>query len=412
MKFMKSGLGIAKVALIGVILATALSASAFALDVNVENQVKTISTGETAQFIVNLENTGTEEELVSLSTESDVTTMFSDDEVVLGAGQEKVVYLFALSADKGEGTYLIQLNANEETLNLALEIEEGQPALELYNGYGKVTAVQDSSQSIKMVAKNTGDEEIENVVVSGDFSEKLDAEYPEPFDLEAGEEKQVSVVLNVPLDFPKDEYDYEVTIASGSTKATQEVEIEVIGALPMKNRMSLKVLNAWEKMVDGNGEPIGYKVPVKVVNKGLVDLEEVQWQIEGLPEGWNVTGNEAFEIEGAETVEKTINFNAHGNFEDKTVELTLVKNDREITSEQIEFKGRKVGVTGTGLVLGGSGSIMLGLIVVAALALFVYMVREKNRHMERTGRTTDHGKLKKLVEETLEREKGKSEEEE
>ncbi len=412
MKLINSGLGALKVALLAAILVTALSTSALALNIVIEDQVRTVSSEETAQFAIELTNTQDEFEAVELSAESDVSTSFSSRQLTLGPGETKTTYLFAVPLNKGEGTYMIRLNVNQETRLLALEVVEGRPALELYNGYGKVTAVQDSTQSIRMVARNSGDRELRNIVVKGDFSERLNAKYsPEVFHLDAGEEREVTVVLDVPLDYPKDLYDYKVTIASGDTSASEEVRLEVIGAVPMKNRMSLETLRAWEKLLDEDGDVVGYKVPMRVVNRGLIDLSDVQWEVRGLPEGWEVTGTQAFAIRGAETMDKTLSFNTNGDFRDRVVEVALLKNGREITTEQIEFHGRKVGVRGTGLVLGGAGSVMLGLMVVAALLVIVYLVREKNKAMEESGRATDQSKLKRLVDEALKREE-KSEEEE
>lgn len=385
---------------------------ASALQVEAPTQVKTTQKGEMAQYAVELTNENSNTVQVSLSVESEVSTTLSDELISISPGQTKTIRVFAVPETVGEGTYMINLQASQETLSLALNIEEGAPALSLTNSYGKMTVKQGTSQEIKLVARNTGNREIKNIVLKSDLSEKFNAEYPDSFDLEPDETREVSVVAKIPSDYPKGEYTYTVEAASGDIQATREVNLNIVGKLPVKDRLTLEAKEPWET-IQGEEGPQGYKVTFEITNKGLTDLENVEWEMENVPEDWNLTGTENFDIKGGEIIQKTVFFDSQGEFSEETVEVKLLKDGEPITSKELEFSGEKVGLAGTGLVLGG-GSLFIGTltaIVVALVFAFLY-IRERNLSKNTLKKHSDKKYLEKLVDKTVEEEPEEDTEEE
>lgn len=385
-----------KVMLVGILITSV----AAALQVNIPNQVKEVPQGEPAQYAIELFNDGSTQEDVKLSAESEMQVTFSDKEILMAPGESQTVYLFAMTQGKEKGTYFIKLKANDVMESLALNVNEGAPSLAIYNSYETITVPQRSSQKLKMVVRNTGTEEIENIVVKGDITEKLNPEYPDSFDLDAGEEKEVNVLVEVPDGYPTDEYTFEITAGSGSLKASREIDLNIVESSPLKGRLKLEAVKPWEKLLR-EGEAVGYEVTFRTTNKGLTDLEDVEFKVTGLPEDWNVSGTEAFDIEGGEIVEKDLKFDTKGDFSEETVKVELVKDGKEITSQEMDFQGSNIGVAGTGLAIGGLGSALFGLVVLVAAVFVVLYVRETNLNKGTTKAKTDTKKLKRLVDEAL-----------
>ncbi len=389
---------IIKIAFVAVLIIGVASA----LKAEAPTQVKTTQKNEVAQYAVELTNDKSQTVEVSLSLESEVHTSLSDNLVSLSPGQTKTIHVFAVPESVGEGTYMINLQANQKTVSLALNVGEGAPSLSLTNSYGKMTVKQGTSHAIRLVARNTGNREIKNIVVKSDLSEKFNPQYPDSFDLEPDETREISVIAQIPSDYPKGEYTYNVKAASGDLQATREVKLNIVGKLPVKDRLTLEPQKSWETIQSNEG-PTGYKLTFEITNKGLTDLENVEWEMENIPESWNVTGTEDFDIKGGEITEKTVFFDSQGDFSEETVEVNLLKDGEQITSKELEFSGERVGTTGTALVVGG-GSITIGALVLIALVFVFLYVRERNLNKATLRKESDKKYLEKLVDKTVEEE--------
>lgn len=411
MKYINSSL--AKVILVAILLIGVVSA----LEVDVQDPVETIYTGEVAQYNVEITNTGSEEEQVEISARSKAKVTLSESEIVLMPGESREIKVFALSEDLEEGAYSVTLEVNDIKENLALIIEEGKASLRLSPVYERVTIEQGTSQRLTFVARNTGERDIENIVVKSELSDKFNPQYPDSFRVEQGDSREFSIVVDVPRDYPTGEYKYRVTVGSGNLEVREDIRVNIVDTLPLKGRLTLDVLKPWEKLVE-DGENIGYRVPVETTNKGLVDIDGVKYEVEGAPADWEIQGTEEFEIKGGQVIQTELKIDAQGDFSPRTINVNLVKDGVKITSEQIELEGDKVGapvgITGrvTGMVTGGFGSLTLGVIVLIALvAIFLY-VRERNLNKEFKEKKSDKKYLEKLVEKTVEEDKPSDKKEE
>lgn len=403
---MKLDSNILKVVLVGALLIGVASA----LQVNVQDQVKSTMKGETVKYEVEITNTDSNKTVAELSTDSEVSTSLSDEEVILQPQETRTVWLMASPLEQGEGTYMIDLKVNQEMKSLALNVEDGQSSLDLTTSYKKVTVEQGTSKKIKVIVRNNGNREIENIVLGSDLSEKFEPQYPEPFSLEKDESREVSILVEIPEDYPSGEHTYTVSTASGNLKTTEEMKVNIVDTLPMEERLSVEALKPWEKLEE-NGEATGYEVTFEVHNKGLNDIDNVEWDVQGLPNDWEVTGNDKkFSVEGGQVVQNDLYFHSNGDFSEQTAEVRLVKDGEVITTQNLTLEGNKVGVSATGMFLAG-GSLVLGVIALIAVVLAFLYIRERNNRRSASQLESDRSYLENLVDKTVVDEEEEEEEE-
>ncbi|MFW5902458.1 MAG: hypothetical protein ACOCTT_01065 [archaeon] len=408
-----------KIIFLAILVTSVLAATAAAssLGIDVEDQVKEVTSGGTAHFLVDVTNEGTETVDVSAEViDSELSISFSPmpgTEFSLDPGETETIQLFATTTKEDRGTYDVPLYINGKERLLAVKVIEGMDSLELHGSYEEITVAQGSTQELKFVAENIGNERIKNIIISGDISTRLSPEYSDHFFLNPEEQRDASVTVEVPDDFPTGRYIYEVTAASGEkVGATEEVIVNVVDSPPVKGRLRLRDLR-WRGLVEDD-ETVGYKVTFEIENRGLMDIQDVEWEVEGMPENWNVSGADTFDIDGGETIQKTLEFDTQGDFGRETVKLSLLKEDIEITDREIVFRGDEIGVGVGGLAIGGFAPIQLGIgaLIGIIITLALYMRQTEGEGIVRKPRR-DSDYLKRLVDETIEREveKGKLSEE-
>ncbi len=385
----------------------AATATATSLNVNVENQVKETPAGEAAHFLIDVENVGNQVVDVEMSVgESELRTSFSDipgREFSLNPGEEKTANLLVATDREDRGSYAIPLYVNDIYRPLSVNVMEGIDALELRGAYEEITVSQGSSQELKFVAENMGNQRIENIVIDGNIDTKLNPEYPRSFFLNPGERRDMSVMIDVPSGYPTGREVFEIKGASGGTiGSTEEVILNIVDSPEVEGRLGLEAMRPWESLIE-DGETVGYKVTFQIENKGLMDIQDVEWDLQGVPADWNVSGDESFDISGGETIQKTLEFHTDDDFSERELDIGLVKDDAEITREKIEFSGERIGVAVGGLVVGRFAPISVGIgIFVGFLIAMAFYMRRKEGEGSIRGRDSDY--LKRLVDETLERE--------
>ncbi len=403
-----------KISFLAILLTTviAATASAASLSISVEEQVKEVTAGDAAHFLVDITNEGDETTDVELSIgESELSVTFSDipgKEFSLEPGETKTAHVLASTRkEHAEGTFSVPLYINGRYRPLAVEVRKGIDALRLHRGYEEVTVTQGSSQKLQFITENTGNQRIKNIVIDGEISTRLNPEYPKAFFLNAKEQRSTPITIEIPDDFPTGRYVYDVTAASGDVIGSRsEVILNVVESSPLKDRLRLRTISPWEPLTE-DGEEVGYRVTFEIENKGLMDIQDVEWDIEGLPREWNVSGDQRFDIEGGETAQRTLEFHTDGDFSRQTLQIGLMKDGMEITREQIEFEGDRIGVRVGGLVVGALAPLPIGIGIVIGflvVVIFYFMNGEELLGMDMGKKKKDDDYLKRIVDETIERE--------
>jgi len=402
-----------KIGFLAILLTTviAATASAASLRINVEEQVKEVTAGEAAHFLVDITNEGEETADVELSLgETELSVSFSDlpgKEFSLEPNETKTAHVLASTRrEHAEQTFSVPLYVNGRYRPLAVEVRRGIDALRLHRAYEEITVTQGSSQKIQFITENTGDQRIKNIVIDGEISTRLDPQYPKAFFLNAKEQRSTPITIEVPDDFPTGRYVYEVTAASGDVIGSRsEVILNVVESSPLKDRLRLRTISPWEPLTE-DGEEVGYRVTFEIENKGLMDIQDVEWDIEGLPREWNISGDQDFDIQGGETARRTLEFHTGRDFSRQTLQIGLVKDGMEITREQIEFEGDRIGVRVGGLVIGALAPLPIGIGILIGFLIIVviYLMDGELLGIDIGKERKDDDYLKRLVDETIERE--------
>jgi len=379
-----------------VIAGLLLVSTVFSLSVNIPNQFQTVQEGQIASFDVMVSNSG-QPVNVLITTDSELSVALSEPLFHLNTNETKNVTLLAMTNGLGKGVYVINLNINGQDYNVGVNVEKQSPVLSFTPIYNDLTVTQGQYQDLKFILRNNGKERVRNIVIEGNLPETFNAKYPAPIDLEGNAVKEVTIRINVPQDYPVDDYEYTVKAGAGNQITTAPVYLRVEGLTSLKDRLDAKVLLPWESIKD-EGKTIGYKVTFRIRNREIYDINDVNWVFTNLPKNWKIEGNDSFSVKGYAT--KDIALSVYPtNFNEQVVNVSFVKNNETITTKKLEFAGNKIGFTGSGLVIGG-GSTFWGIILLVAIALALFYVRNQNSLNEEEEEKKTNEYLKELVEKT------------
>lgn len=362
-----------------VIAGLLIMSTVLALSISTPAQLKTVSEGQVASFEVQITNNNANAETIFVTTDAETFVSISEPIFYLIAGESKTISVLAMTNGLAEGLHLIELNVSDQTVKLAVNVEETEQALRFESVYDEIKVEQGEYQDLRFILRNEGNERIRNIVIEGTIPTSLDAEYPSAIDLDANEIREIKVRITVPLDYPADEYEFIVKAGAGNVVAEDDVVLEVQETADLSDRLTTSVLMPWEAIKE-DGTIKGYALTFKIKNNGISDVNNVNWKVTGMPESWKVTGTESFDIEGYDEKEVKITV-IPTNFAETKVEFSLVKENEFISTEKVTFAGYKVGMNQTGMFLFG-GSITTGLIIVALIVVALLFLRNKNAKSE------------------------------
>lgn len=365
---------------------------ALALNVNIDNPLITVSKGQVADYGITITNPD-EGMNVLVTTSSDVPTSISETAFYLDQFESNTIHVFAITNGLGEGLYLIELDVNGQKYNLALNIKAGEPALFFDPIYDEITVRQGEFQDLKFLVRNEGKERLRNIVFEGNIPTSLDPEYPETLDLDPNEMREVEVRITIPEDYPADEYEFIVKAGAGNTIKMADIIVEVKEGESLEDKLDLDLLLPWNPIKEGDNI-IGYRFDFRITNRGMSDLHDVEFRFIGVPEGWDISGDETFDIQGYERKDIQMDI-IPADFDERDINVSLVKGNETITSQVITFAGYKVGMTGFALM---GGDLVIGILVVVILSIVLLYVRQKYGKEEAVEEEETKSYLEKLVE--------------
>lgn len=365
----------------------------FALSVDIDNQFETVQEGQVASYDVTVSNTGNPTNVL-ITTDSELSVAVTEPLFHLETDEAKSIKILAITNGLGEGVYVIEFDVNGQEYKIGLNVEEESPVLSFESVYDDLTISQGEYQDLKFIIRNEGKERLRNIVIEGNLPQSFAAEYPEPLDLGGETTQEIKVRIHVPKDYPTDNYEYTIKAGSGNQIGEAEVFIEVEGGSTIKDRLDVDVLLPWESIKE-EGTTVGYEVTFRVRNRGIADINDVEWVIEGMPENWEVEGNEVFSVNGYDTMDLVFKV-VPSSFSEQEVNISFVKDGEVITTEKLTFAGHKIGFSGTGLVIGG-GSAIWGIIIVVIIAFALMYVRNMNQESDEQEEVETRKYLKDLV---------------
>lgn len=383
-----------------IVAGTLLIGLAFALNINIPSQLQTVPRGQVADYSITILNLD-EGQNVMITATSEAPISMTEQTFFLEQFEEKTVHLLAVTNTLGESMYLITIDINGQVYNLALYVDEGSPVLRFDAITDTIEATQGETQSIKFLIRNEGKERMRNIVIEGDIPKGLSPEYPIVFDLAPNQMRQIEVNVSVPEDYPTDEYEVEVKAGSGNLVVEEDILIKIVGRESLEDKLVFDVLLPWEPVKEEeNGNTIGYALTLRITNRGISDVSNVRFKFKGMPETWEITGDEDFNIEGYETKDIVLQI-VPADFGEHEVNITLVRDAETITSQTILFAGYKVGTT-TGMVIAG-GDVFAGILVIVIIAVILLYVRQRSSDEEKKEEQETRAYLEDLVKKTREK---------
>ena len=373
----------------------------FALNVDIANQFETVQEGQVASYDVTVLNTGNPTNVL-ITTDSELSVAVTEPLFHLDTGSSKTIKILAITNGLGEGVYVIEFDVNGQEYKIGLNVEEESPVLSFESVYDDLSVSQGEYQDLKFILRNEGKERLRNIVIEGNLPQSFAAEYPDPIDLDGETTKEIKIRINIPKDYPTDDYEYTIKAGSGNQIGNADVFMTIEGGSSVKDRLDVDVLLPWDS-IKQEGTTIGYEITFRVRNRGISDINDVEWVLEGMPEDWEVSGNDEFSVGGYDTEDLVLKI-IPTNFNDQVVNISFEKEGETIVTKKLTFAGHKIGFAGTGLVIGG-GSAIWGILIVVVIAFALMYVRNQNAKTDEDDEEQTREYLKQLVNKTSKKKK-------
>jgi len=376
--------------LLGILL---LIGAAFALTVNSPEAVQTVVGGEAIAFELVLAGNG---ETVDLTVDSELPVSLSQNFIEVSGVEYVDVIAYTKNFDTS--AYGIEVTAetddNTYTYQLSVVIKGQEASLKLDLVYDELELIPGEEAEIEFVLTNTGTQTLKNVIIKSDFLKSFEPDYPNTLVLTAGEEEELTIDIEVPLEAAEEEYIFTITAATGDIEVSKEIEIEVAEEEDIENAIDLDVEDSWKAIKDQDDNIIGYEIAFTVENDESITLKDVEVEFSNMPSDWEVKGDLDFDIEPYDEEEYEIKVYP-ANFDEITTRMKLVHNDRIVASESLSFAGYKVGAP-TGFFFVG-GSLTIGILLVVIIILVVLFLRQKSQFSEKVEDVKTKAYLEDLV---------------
>jgi uncharacterized membrane protein len=224
------------------------------------------------------------------------------------------------------------------------------------------------------------------------FPDDFNAEYPDPFYLEPGQSKTISIKITVPLDYHSGVYSYHITLLSGEVKAdSSSFNIAITKRSEFKNVVNIDAVELGGYTGD-KGER-GYNLMLRIDNRKDEQITGID--VMGFPLGWNVSGDTPFYL-SANSV-KDINIKiVPTDLDEHKIDVLLVKDSLVLTNTTLTFSGERAGLVGAFLF---GGSLTVGFLIIVILVLVLMYIRQKNIQADEAENLSRVGYLRDLVEE-------------
>lgn len=371
----------------------------FPLIVNMPSNL-TLSEGEARSVQINISNTMDERNIIGVSVYSineNFTMPPTLSTYIIDMDRASSTNVSATINAKGTkpGVYLVNFlfaSTKENVVyNRTLSIKILQ-TIEITPVYSYVRITAGDFATLKFTITNTGKSTRNLIIDPESFPDEFQANYPNPFYLDPGESKTVSIKITVPHDYHSGVYSEKVTILSGEVKAdSTPFELAILKRSEFRNVVNINAIELGGYTGE-NGEK-GYNLLLRVDNRKDEPITGIE--VAGFPLGWNVSGDTPFSIE-ANSV-KDINLRIiPKDLSEYRLDVLLTKDTLVLTNATLTFSGAKAGLVGMAIF---GGSLTVGLLIIVVLVLVLLYIRQKNIQADQTEQMDRVGYLKDLVEE-------------
>ena len=386
-----------------IVIGILLISIGLAIDVRMPGQL-TLGEGEAKDIQINITNNLDKQNTIGVSVYSisenfTVPPTLSTYVITMDRWSSTNISATINAKSTKPGTYLVNFlfaSTQEDIVyNRTLTVKI-QQSLDVTPVYSYVRVTQGDFITLKFTVTNLGKSARNMIVDPESFPDDFNAEYPDPFYLDPGQSKTISIKITVPLDYHSGVYSQHIAILSGEVKADSEhFDLAVLQRSEYKNVVNINAVELGGYTGD-NGER-GYNLMLRIDNRK--DEQVTGIEVLGFPLGWNVTGDNHFYLSANSIKDITIKI-IPTDLDEHTIDVLLVKDSLILTNTTLTFSGERAGLVGAFLF---GGSLTVGFLIIVILVLVLMYVRQRNVQADETENLQRVGYLKELVEEAKKR---------
>jgi len=370
----------------------------FALDIRMPDSLN-LSEGEVRDIQINLTNNLANSNTIGISVDSGNLTMpVTVSTYILDMDRASSTNISATIKAKGSepGKYTITFlfaSTGEDIVYSRKLTVNVQQTIEINPVYYYVKVMQGDFKTLKFIVTNLGKSGRNMIVDPESFPDEFNAEYPEPFYLDPGESKTISIKVTIPTGYHSGIESMKIAILSGEVRAESEpFDLSVLKRSEFKNVVNIDAVELGGYIGD-NGQK-GYNLMLRIDNSK--DEQVTNIEVSGFPLGWNISGDTLFSI-GANSV-KDINVKIiPSDLDEHKIDVLLTKDNLVLTNTTLTFSGTRAGLVGAAFF---GGSLTVGLLIIVVLVLVLLYIRQRNIQSDE-GEKADY--LKGLFDEAKER---------
>jgi len=388
-------MNMAKYIVIGILLISI----GFAIDVRMPDKL-TLGEGEAKDIQINITNNLDKQNIIGVSVYS-ISENFtfpptlSTYIITMDRYSSTNISATINAKNTKPGTYLMNFlfasTQEDMVFNRTLTVKI-QQSLDVTPVYSYVRVTQGDFITLKFTITNLGKSARNMIVDPESFPDDFNAEYPEPFYLEPGQSKTISIKITVPLDYHSGVYSQHIALLSGEVKADSDhFDLAVMQRSEYKNVVSISAIELGSYTGD-KGER-GYNLMLRIDNRKDEQITGID--VMGFPLGWNVSGDTPFYL-SANSV-KDINIKIiPTDLNEHKIDVLLVKDSLVLINATLTFSGERAGLVGAFLF---GGSLTVGFLIIVILVLVLMYIRQKNIQADEAENLSRVGYLRDLVEE-------------
>ena len=388
-------MNVAKYIVIGILLISI----GFAIDVRMPDKL-TLGEGEAKDIQINITNNLDKQNIIGVSVYSisenfTFPPILSTYIITMDRYSSTNISATINAKNTKPGTYLMNFlfasTQEDMVFNRTLTVKI-QQSLDVTPVYSYVRVTQGDFITLKFTVTNLGKSARNMIVDPESFPDDFNAEYPDPFYLEPGQSKTISIKITVPLDYHSGVYSYHITLLSGEVKAdSSSFNIAITKRSEFKNVVNIDAVELGGYTGD-KGER-GYNLMLRIDNRKDEQITGID--VMGFPLGWNVSGDTPFYL-SANSV-KDINIKIiPTDLNEHKIDVLLVKDSLVLTNATLTFSGERAGLVGAFLF---GGSLTVGFLIIVILVLVLMYIRQKNIQADEAENLSRVGYLRDLVEE-------------
>ncbi|MBS3060009.1 MAG: hypothetical protein J4432_00690 [DPANN group archaeon] len=359
-------------------------------DPTIETQSsKTVFHGDTANYrisITNNEATSKAFKLTISENPQNLPIRIPTTDLTIQPKATKAFDIFIDTTKLSLGTYTFGLSVSKDSDvfegPFTLQVQGASGDLSISSAYKTLEVTQGEYKELRFTVTNRGAIQLKNLILTSNLPAEFLPKYPEPFNLAASERREVKIGITTQDGAAVGERDFRIEAASGNVEASTTTTLRVQKSLDLTQDLILELLLPWDPIKE-NGNVIGYQIPYRLTNRGDHKISQVSVDVLNVSPEWTVEKNRPIDLDSKETKDFTLRI-IPTTLEDTQAIISMSQNMQPVENVTINLAGYKVGAASSAsgnVIMGGSGTAGIMLILVFVLGFLVY--KQRNEYKEK-----------------------------